>query len=229
MDAERMGNHAFFATFHRDLLIAYRRRAELVVPLVFFVIVISLFPIGVSPLPSQLSVIASGVVWVAALLSCLLAADTLFRTDFDDGSLEQLLLGLPSLYMQAIAKVLVHWLVSGLPLTLLAPVLALLLYLPAAATPALILSLLLGTLTLSFIGGIGAALTVGLRKGGLLLALLILPLFVPILIFGTAAVDAAAQGNNYMGHLAILGALALLAVALAPLAIAAALRISVDY
>ena len=220
---------ALRATLQRDLMLAYRRRGELAVPLVFYLIVIALFPIAVSPLPAQLSLIASGVLWVAALLSCLLATDNLFRGDYDDGSLEQLLLGLPALYLQAIAKVLVHWLVSGLPLTLLAPLLSVLLYLPAQAVPALVLSLLLGTVTLSFIGGIGAALTVGLRKGGLLLALLILPLYVPVLIFGSGAVDAAIRGDAYIAQLAILAALALLALCLAPLAIAAALRISVDY
>lgn len=224
-----MFGQAFLATLRRDLLLAYRRRGELLIPLLFFLIVISLFPLGVSPVPAQLSAIAPGVLWVASLLSCLLAADTLFRGDYDDGSLEQLLLGVPPVYVQAMARVLVHWFVSGFPLTLISPLLGVQLYLPGSAIAALLASLLLGTLTLSFIGGIGAALTVGLRKGGLLLALLVLPLYVPVLIFGTAAVDAAARGYAYLPLLAILAAMALMAIALAPLAIAAAMRISVDY
>ncbi len=218
----------FSATLRRDLLLAYRRRGELAVPLLFFLIVITLFPLGVSPSPQILGMIAPGVLWVAALLACLLASDGLFRHDFDDGSLEQILLGVQPLYLVAVAKVLAHWLVSGLPLTVLAPLLATLLFLPTEAWPALLLSLLLGTITLSLIGSIGAALTVSLRKGGLLLALLILPLYVPVLIFGTSAVDAAAGGLPYHTQLAVLGGLALLALGLAPLAIAAALRISAD-
>lgn len=220
---------AFRATLRRDLLIALRRPGEIANPLVFFVIVIALFPLGIGPTPTDLARIAPGVLWVVALLASLLSTDMVFRSDHDDGSLEQLLRSPDPLYLLAIAKIGVHWLVTGLPLTLLSPVMAAMLYMPAAALPALLLSLLAGTLTLSLVGGIGAALTVGLRKGGILLALLILPFYVPVLVFGTAAVDAAAMGADYLPQLAILGALALLALTLAPLAVAAALRISVDH
>ncbi|MCB1631607.1 MAG: heme exporter protein CcmB [Pseudomonadales bacterium] len=220
---------AFRATLRRDLLIALRRPGEIANPLVFFVIVIALFPLGIGPTPTDLARIAPGVLWVVALLASLLSTDMVFRSDHDDGSLEQLLRSPDPLYLLVIAKIGVHWLVTGLPLTLLSPVMAAMLYMPPAALPALLLSLLAGTLTLSLVGGIGAALTVGLRKGGILLALLILPFYVPVLVFGTAAVDAAATGADYLPQLAILGALALLALTLAPLAVAAALRISLDH
>jgi heme exporter protein B len=212
----------------RDLLIAFRRRAEAANPLVFLLIVAALFPLGVGPAPQELSRIAPGVVWVAALLASLLSTDMLFRSDFDDGSLEQIVRSPSPLYATALAKMAVHWLVSGCPISLVSPVVAGLLYLPAAAMPALLFSMLLGTVTLSLVGGIGAALTVGLRKGGLLLSLLILPLYVPVLVFGSAAVDAAAHGLPWHSELAILGGFALLAVTLAPLAAAAALRINLD-
>jgi len=220
---------AFSETLRRDLLIAFRHRGEIANPIVFFLIVVALFPLGIGPTPEDLSRIAPGVVWVVALLASLLSTDLLFRGDYDDGSLEQLVRSPQPLYVLGIAKVSVHWLVTGLPLTLSSPVLGALLYLPASAAPALLLSMLLGTMFLSLVGGIGAALTVGLRKGGILLSLLILPMYIPVLVFGTAAVDAAALGHDYLSHLAILGALALLAVTLAPLAIAAALRISLDH
>ena len=220
---------AFRATLRRDLLIALRRPGEIANPLVFFVIVIALFPLGIGPTPTDLARIAPGVLWVVALLASLLSTDMVFRSDHDDGSLEQLLRSPDPLYLLVIAKIGVHWLVTGMPLTLLSPVMAAMLYMPPAALPALLLSLLAGTLTLSLVGGIGAALTVGLRKGGILLALLILPFYVPVLVFGTAAVDAAATGADYLPQLAILGALALLALTLAPLAVAAVLRISLDH
>lgn len=220
---------AFTATLRRDLLVALRRPGEIANPLVFFVIVIALFPLGIGPTPDDLARIAPGVLWVVALLASLLSTDMVFRSDHDDGSLEQLVRSPEPLYLLAIAKIAVHWLVTGLPLTLLSPVMAAMLYLPMAAVPALVLSLLAGTATLSLVGGIGAALTVGLRKGGILLALLILPFYVPVLVFGTAAVDAAAAGAAYLPQLAILAAFALLALTLAPLAVAAALRISLDH
>ncbi|HQY71481.1 MAG TPA: heme exporter protein CcmB, partial [Pseudomonadales bacterium] len=205
---------AFAETLRRDLLIALRRRGDIANPLVFFVIVIALFPLGIGPTPEDLARIAPGVLWVVALLASLLSTDMVFRADHDDGSLEQLLRSPDPLYLLAIAKIAVHWLVTGLPLTLLSPLMGGMLYLPAAAAPALLLSLLLGTLTLSLVGGIGAALTVGLRKGGILLSLLILPFYIPVLVFGTAAVDAAALGADYLPHLAILGAFALVALTL---------------
>lgn len=219
---------AFAATLRRDLLLALRRRSDFLNPLAFFLIVCSLFPLGVGPNPQQLAVLAPGILWVVALLACLLSTDTMLRHDFDDGSLEQMILSPAPLYLQVMAKTLAHWLLSGFPLTLLSPLLALLLQMPAAGTAALLLSMALGTATLSFIGAIGAGLTVGLRKGGLLLSLIILPLYIPVLIFGVSTVQAAVDGSDYIGMLAILAALLVLALTLAPLAIAAAVRISVD-
>ena len=183
---------------------------------------------GVGPDPKQLAILAPGIMWVVALLACLLSSDTLFRSDFDDGSLELMLLSPSSLYLQVLAKTLAHWLLTGFPLTILSPLLALLLQLPASGTVAMMLAMAVGTASLSFIGAIGAGLTVGLRKGGLLLSLIILPLYVPVLIFGVGTVQAAVDGFNYLGPLAVLGALLALAATLAPLAIAASVRISVD-
>ncbi len=212
----------------RDVSIALRRRAELANPLLFFLMVCTLFPLGIGPEPARLATLAPGVLWVVALLACLLASDGLFRADFDDGSLEQMLVSPASLYLLALAKSIAHWLIAGLPLALLAPLLALLLQLPAQAIPALVISLLLGTAVLSLIGAIGAALTVGLRRGGLLLSLIVLPLYIPVLIFGASAVQAAAEGFACSGQLAMLGALLAAAMPLAPLAVAASLRISAD-
>jgi len=212
----------------RDLAMAFRRRSEVFNPLLFFVIVVTLFPLGVSPEREFLSQIAPGVLWVAALLATLLSMDTLFRSDFDDGSLEQLLLSPQPLFLLVLAKVLVHWLITGLPLILITPLLALMLFVPDESMEILVLTLVLGTPLLSLIGAIGAGLTVGLRKGGLLLSLLILPLYIPVLIFGTTAVQAAAQGFSVVGHMSMLGAMLALGATLAPFAIAAALRISVS-
>ncbi len=219
---------AFSATLRRDLLLAFRRRSDFLNPLAFFLIVCTLFPLGIGPEPEQLAVLAPGILWVVALLACLLASDTMFRGDYDDGSLEQMLLSPVSLYLQVLAKTLAHWLLTGFPLTLLSPLLALLLQMPIQGMPALVFSLAIGTAVLSFIGAIGAGLTVGLRKGGLLLSLIILPLYIPVLIFGVATVRAALDGSPYLGQLAVLGAFLALAVTLAPLAIAASVRISVD-
>ncbi|WP_409523381.1 heme exporter protein CcmB [Nitrincola sp. MINF-07-Sa-05] len=216
------------ATIRRELLLAFRRRSDLVNPLIFFLMVATLFPLGISPEPSVLTLLAPGVVWVAALLATLLSMDSLFRSDFDDGSLEQILLSPQPLFMVVLGKVMAHWIMTGLPLTLIAPVLGIMLFLPTEGMGGLMLSLLLGTPTLSLIGAIGAALTVGLRKGGVLISLLVLPLYIPVLIFGTAAVEAAVTGLPVAGHLALLGALLALGFSLAPLAIAAALRISVS-
>jgi heme exporter protein B len=212
----------------RDVLLALRRRAEIANPLLFFTLICALLPLGIGPEPKQLAAIAPGMLWVIALLSCLLASDGLFRSDFDDGSLEQMLLSPCALYIVMLAKCAAHWLVTGLPLALIAPLLALLLQLPPGATPALITSLLLGTAVLSAIGAIGGALTVGLRRGGLLLSLIVLPLYIPVLIFGASAVQAAAEGFTYGGQIAVLGALLALALPLAPFAIASAVRISLD-
>lgn len=218
----------FTATLRRELQLALRRRSDLVNPLIFFLMVASLFPLGVSPEPTILATLAPGVVWVAALLSTLLAMDSLFRSDYEDGSLEQILLSPQPLFVVVLGKVLAHWMMTGLPLTLMAPLIAVMLFLPAEGMSGLMLSLLIGTPTLSLVGAIGAALTVGLRKGGVLISLLVLPLYIPVLIFGTAAVQAAVTGLPLAGHLALLGALLAFGVALAPMAIAAALRISVS-
>jgi len=219
---------AVWATLKRDLVLLLRRRSEVLNPLVFFAIVITLFPIGISPDPALLASIAPGLLWVAALLAALLSLDSLFRSDYDDGSLEQLLLTPQPLALLVLAKVAVHWLLTGLPLALMAPLLGVLLALPAGSYAVLAVSLALGSASLSLIGAIGAALTVGLSRGGVLLSLLVLPLFIPVLIFGAGAVQAAIFGDGALAHLAILGALLALALSLAPLAIAASLRISIN-
>ena len=220
--------NAFTLLLKRDLTLAVRRRSDWLNPLVFFVIVVTLFPLGVGPDGSLLAEIAPGVIWVAALLATLLALDGLFRDDYIDGSLEQLLLSSQPLTVLVLAKTLAHWIVSGLPLVLLSPLLAVLLQLPLKALPALLASLGLGTLSLSLIGAIGAALTVGLKRGSVLLALLVLPLFIPVLIFGSSCVAAAASGFDTGAQLSLLAGLFFLALALAPLAAAAALRISAE-
>lgn len=212
----------------RDMTAAFRHPSDLVNPLIFFVVVVTLFPLAVSPESDFLREIAPGVLWVSALLATLLSLDMLFQSDFQDGTLEQMLLSPQPLYSSILAKVATHWLLSGLPLTLLSPLLALMLFLPADGIQALMLTLLLGTPILSFIGAIGSALTVGLRKTGLLLSLLVLPLYIPVLIFASGAVQAAVAGLPIVGHLALLGAMLALAVVLAPLAIATALRISLS-
>lgn len=217
----------FFIILRRELKIAFRKGAEIVNPLWFFLIVITLFPLGVGPEPQLLARIAPGIIWVAALLASLLSLERLFRDDFLDGSLEQLLL-LPSpLAMTVLGKVCAHWLVTGLPLLLLSPLVALLLSLDMHTWWAMALTLLLGTPVLSLVGGIGVALTVGLPKGGVLLSLLVLPLYIPVLIFATAGIDAAAMGMPIDGYLAILGAMLAGSITLAPFATAAALRVSI--
>ncbi|WP_447894055.1 heme exporter protein CcmB [Vreelandella sp. GE22] len=219
---------AFKATLTRDLTLAFRRRGEALNPLVFYALVITLFPIGISPDPALLSVIAPGLLWVAALLAALLSLDTLFRSDFEDGSLEQLLIAPQPLLAQVVAKVAVHWLLTGLPLALMAPVLGAMLALPAGSYAVLALSLLLGSATLSLVGAIGAALTVGLARGGVLTSLLILPLYIPVLVFGAGAVQTAIALESAAPQLAMLGALLAVALLLAPSAIAASLRISIN-
>ncbi|GAA0787867.1 heme exporter protein CcmB [Marinobacterium sediminicola] len=216
------------ATCRREFLLSFRRKSDLVNPLIFFLMVATLFPLGVSPEPGFLAQIAPGVVWVAALLATLLSMDALFRSDYEDGSLEQLLLSPQPLFIVVLAKVVAHWMMTGLALTIMAPLLGLMLFLPSEGMPGLMLSLLLGTPTLSLVGAIGAALTVGLKKGGVLISLLVLPLYIPVLIFGSSAVQAAVTGLPLGGYLALLGALLALALGLAPLAISAALRISIS-
>ena len=212
----------------RQLVLAIRRPIEIGNPLLFFAMVVALFPLGLGPAPDQLASFAPGILWIIALLSNLLTSDAVFRSDFEDGSLEQLLLAPQPLFISVLAYIGAHWLITGLLLAAVSPVFALMLNLPGAAVPALVLSLLLGTGVLSLVGCIGAALTVGLKRGGMLISLLILPLYMPVLIFGSAAVQAAVTGVPAGPYLAILGAMLCLAIALAPLAIAAGLRISVD-
>ena len=219
---------AFIAVTRRDLLLAGRRRSEVVNPLLFTVIVISLFPLAISPAPETLRLIAPGIIWVVALLSVLLTLESMFRGDFDDGSLEQLLVSPHPLSLLVGAKVTAHWLVTGLPLILVSPLLGALTHLDAATIGVLAASLALGTPVLSFVGAIGVALTVGLRRGGALLSLLVLPLYIPVLIFGTNAVSAAMDGLPFNGQLLMLAAFLLLSLALAPFAAAASLRISMN-
>ena len=212
----------------REFLSAYRSRQELANPLVFFVIVIVLFPLGVSPEPDFLSKAAAGLIWVAALLATMLSIDRLFQSDYDDGSLEQLVLCAQPLYLIVLIKSLVHWSLTGLPLILLSPFLAVMLHLDTQHIPVLMLTLLIGTPVISLIGGIGAALTVSLRSGGILISLLVLPLTMPVLIFGTGTVQSSIDGLAIAGHLSIMGMMLALASTLSPFAIAAALKISVS-
>jgi heme exporter protein B len=212
----------------RQLTLAVRRPVEIGNPLLFFTMVVALFPLGLGPAPDKLADFAPGILWIIALLSNLLTSDAVFRSDFEDGSLEQLLLSPQPLYLTVLAYIGAHWLITGLLLALICPVFALMLNLPASAIATLALSLLLGTALLSLLGCIGAALTVGLKRGGMLISLLILPLYMPVLIFGSAAVKGAVVGSPAGPYLAIIGAMVCLAIALAPLAIAAGLRISVD-
>lgn len=217
-----------FSIIQRELTIAFRKPSEILNPLWFFLMVITIFPILMGPNPELLSKIAGGIAWVAALLSALLSFERLFRDDYLDGSLEQLMLlpvGLPQV---ALAKVAAHWILTGLPLILLSPIAAILLSLETHVWWALVLTLLLGTPILSCLGGIGVALTVGLRKGGTLLSLLILPLFLPVLIFAAAILEAATINMGYSGHLAILGAILAMTLTFSPFAIAGALRISLN-
>jgi len=218
----------FATVLKRDLTLAYRRRQDLVNPMIFFVIVVSLFPLGVSPEKTFLQEAGAGVVWVAALLATLLSLDSLFRSDYDDGSLEQLILTPQPLFLIVLAKILSHWLVTGVPLLILSPVLGVMMHLEFETIKVLMLTLLLGTPVLSLIGAIGAALTVGLKSGGVLISLLILPLYIPILIFGTGTVQAASNMLPIDGYIALMGAIFALSLTLSPIAAAAALRISLS-
>lgn len=219
---------AMAALLQRDLRVALRRRADTGAVLVFFLIVVSLFPLGVGPQFELLRRLGAGVVWVAALLASMLSLARLFADDHADGTLEQLLLSPTPLALLVLSKAAAHWLASGLLLVAASPLLALQFDLEGRAIGVLFVSLLLGTPLLSLIGAIGAALTVGLRGAGVLLGLLVLPLVSPVLIFGAGAVDAAAAGLDPGAHLSLLGAMLALALVLAPLAAAAALRIAHD-
>lgn len=197
-------------------------------PLLFFILVITLFPLGIGAQPNLLEAIAPGVIWVSALLAAMLSLDSLFRSDFDDGSLEQILLSPYPASVLVLAKVFSHWLVTGLPLVLVAPLLAMFLGLPQQALAILLLTLLLGTPVLSLIGAIGVALTVGLRRGGMILSLLVLPLYVPVLIFAGNAVSMASNGLPVDAQISILISILFLALVLAPWPTAAALKMSIN-
>lgn len=219
---------AFWQMLRRDLILLARRKMDVFNPLLFGFLVALLFPLGLGPAPASLALVAPGLLWIIALLSCLWATDGLFDEDFHDGSLALILLSPQPAYFLIMARLLAHWLASGFVVALVSPLLAMMLYLPSEAMGVLFLSLLLGSVSLVCIGAVGAALTVNVRNGGVLLSLIVLPLYVPVIIFGSAAVQAAAQQQESTAYLAILAAMSLLAVVLVPLAITAALRINVD-
>ena len=215
---------AFSAVLSRDLRLALRQSADSFTVIAFFAIATVLFPVGIGPEAEVLSRIAAGVVWVTALLAALLSLDRVFATDYEDGTLDHLILNGQSTILVVLAKVLAHWLTTGVPLIIMSPVLAVTLQLPAEGYGVLVMALILGTPTVSLIGALGAALVLGARRGGVLLSLLVLPLYIPVLIFGTAAVEAALTGVPSAPMLTILGGLALIAVTLCPFGTAAALR-----
>ena len=219
---------AWTQIFKRDLLIAFRRRSEIVHPIIFFIMVISLFPLAIGDDKVLLQKIAPAIIWVTALLATMLSLDNLFRSDFEDGSLEQMTLLKAPLSLLVTAKITAHWVITGLPLILITPLLAVLLYMPSESISMLLLTLLLGTPTLSLIGAVGIALTVGLRQGGVILSLLILPLYIPVLIFATLALQNVEQGFSAEAQLAMMLAILVLAITLSPFAIAAALRVSLN-
>ena len=212
----------------RDLMLAWRRRADMLSTVFFFVIVVSLFPLGIGPETELLRQIAPGVVWVAALLASMLSLGRLFSNDYHDGTLEQLLLTPQPLYLVVLGKTLAHWIVAEVPLVLIAPLVGLQFGLSADTLRILVVSLLLGTPVLSLIGSIGAALTLGLRGGGVLISILVLPLYIPALIFGAGAVDASIMGMSPAANLYLLGAFAIVSMLFSPWATAAALRISLE-
>jgi len=212
----------------RDLILAWRRRADVLATLFFFIIVVSLFPLGIGPESETLRTIAPGVVWVAALLASMLSLGRIFGNDYQDGTLEQLLLTPQPAYLIVLAKVLAHWIVSEVPLVVIAPVLGLQFGLSQNGLAIVVVSLLLGTPVLSVIGSVGAALTLGLRAGNVLVAILVLPLYIPVLIFGSGAVQASVTGSSPQAWLLLLGATLLVSLVFAPWATSAALRISVE-
>lgn len=220
--------NAFSQVVTKELKGAFRRRSDILNPIWFFIIVVTLFPLGIGSDPALLKRIAPGIIWVAALLAALLSFERLFKDDFIDGSLEQLMISAYPLPWLVSAKVFAHWLLTGLPILLVSPILAIFLSLDIKTYFALFFTLLIGTPILSLLGAIGVALTVGLRKGGILLSLIMLPLSIPILIFSTMAIDAASYGQSYIGLLALLGAMLVASITLAPFAIAASLRVSIS-
>ncbi|MGF1548543.1 MAG: heme exporter protein CcmB [Thiotrichales bacterium] len=220
---------AFRTVLTRDLTLAMRRRTDVLTTLFFFIIVVSLFPLGVGAEAKILRFIAPGVAWIAALLASMLALERLFASDFADGTLEQMLLTPQPLAVLVLGKITAHWLLTGLPLVLIAPLVGLQYDLPAVATTTMMVALLLGTPVLSLIGAIGAGLTLGLRGGGILISLLVLPLYIPVLVYGAGAVSASLlEGGDTQPYLLLLGAFLILAMTFAPWASAAALRISVE-
>ena len=222
------GGSVFAAVVRREIALAMRQKGDVLTPLFFFVIVASLFPLGVGPEVQLLARMAPGVLWVGALLAAMLSLQRLFAADYADGSLEQMAIASTPLTLIVAGKVVAHFLLSGLPLVLIAPVLGIQFGLDARALGILTLTLLVGTPTLSLIGGIGAALTLGVRGGGVLLSLLTLPLYIPVLIFGAGAVEADAAGLGVSAHFSLMGALLLLSGLFAPFAITTALRISLE-
>jgi heme exporter protein B len=219
---------AFRLLVHRELCLSFRRPEQLVQPLVFFLIVTTLFPLGLNLQLSLLRDMSPGVLWVAALLSSLLSLDSLFKSDADDGTLEQLVLSGQGLTVIVVAKTCAHWLVTGAALVIVSPIVATALGIPVDAFATMMLSLALGTLTLSWLGAIGAGLTIGLRRGNVLLSLIVLPLSTPLLIFGAAATDRAISGTSVMGAIYFLAALCVFTCTLAPFAAAAAVRITLE-
>lgn len=219
---------AFLAVVKRDLQLSYRQGADLAMVLAFFIIAASLFPLGVGPDPMILGRIASGVIWVLALLSVMLSLDRMFHNDYEDGSLEQMALSPQSLYLIVLAKILAHWITTGVPLLILAPVIGVLLNLHSDAYWALMLGLLLGTPVLSLIGSIGAALSLGARRAGLLVAMLVLPLYIPVLIFGISAIDASLNSFPVRPHLLLMAAILAACIPLAPYAAAASIRQAIE-
>ena len=231
MNAQAAGgslSRAFFALLRRDLLLAFRRRTELLFPVIFLLVVVSLFPLGIGPGPQLLARIAPGVIWIAALLATVISLDGLFRSDFEDGTLEQFVISGHPLTLIALAKIVAHWLVAGFPIVLLSPLLALWMNLPTESLGVMILTLAIGTPILSLIGSIGVGLTISLKRGGQLLSLLVFPLYVPILIIATAAVMAASDALPYTQFLGLLIAGLITSLTLAPFAAAAALKISLS-
>jgi len=219
---------AFTAIIRRDLVLAMRRRSEIANPVLFFILVITLFPLGIGAQPKLLLAIAPGIIWVSALLATMLSLDSLFRSDFDDGSLEQILLSPHPTSVLVLGKITAHWLTTGLPLLVVAPLLAVFLGMPNQSLSILLLTLLLGTPILSLIGAVGVALTVGLRRGGMILSLLVLPLYVPVLIFASNAVEMASSGLPVTAQINILISMLLMALVLAPWPSAAALKMSIN-
>jgi len=221
-------SQAFIYLLRRDLTLAFRNRAEFANPLLFFIMVITLFPLAIGAVPELLARIAPGIIWVAALLAAMLSLESIFRSDFDDGSLDQLLMSAHPMPLLVLAKVCAHWLVTGFPLLIISPILAEMLGMPQQAQGVLFLTILIATPILSLVGSIGVALTVGLPKGGIILSILVLPLYVPVLIFAASAIEAAAGGLDVSAQIYMLLAFLFLALSLSPVAAAAALKISMS-